>query len=262
MPEEQLYGVHAIEAALDAGELCAMWVATERRSDARLKPLLEKAQAQNLVIHELRHTALARKFNTEKHQGIAGILLQQAAPEFSDILAELQGQGFILVLDGVLDPHNLGACLRSAEAAGVDAIILPKDNACPVNATARKAAAGAASRLPVCTVTNLARALSALQENGFWLVGMAGDGSQSLYTLDLKIPLVMIMGGEGKGLRRLTREHCDYLAHIPMAGAMESLNVSVATGICLFEAARQRQVLGLQSETVENMSGLSLPQVT
>lgn len=254
MPEEQLYGIHAVEAALDAGELGALWFATERRDDERLKPLLAKARDQNLTVHELRHAALARKFNTDKHQGIAGVLQQQPEPDLTDILVQLGGQGFLLVLDGVLDPHNLGACLRSAEAAGVNAVILPKDNACPVNATARKAAAGAASRLPVCTVTNLARSLASLQEAGYWLVGMAGEGSQNLYTLNLNMPLVMIMGGEGKGLRRLTREHCDYLAHIPMAGAMESLNVSVATGICLFEAARQRQGLGLQSGTIQNTS--------
>ncbi|WP_414039125.1 23S rRNA (guanosine(2251)-2'-O)-methyltransferase RlmB [Acidithiobacillus sp. M4-SHS-6] len=262
MPEEQLYGIHAVAAALDAGELGALWIATERRDDERLKPLLEKARLQNLPVHELRLGALARKFNADKHQGIAGVLLQRTEADLTDILAQLDGQGFLLVLDGVLDPHNLGACLRSAEAAGVNAVILPKDNACPVNATARKAAAGAASRLPVCTVTNLARTLASLQEAGFWLVGMAGEGAQSLYTLDLNMPLVMIMGGEGKGLRRLTRELCDYLAHIPMAGAMESLNVSVATGICLFEAARQRQGLGIQSVSVHNKHGHSCQQVT
>lgn len=243
MPKEQLYGIHAVHAALDAGELEEIWVATERHTDERIVPLLEKARALNLSIHELRHAALARKFNTDKHQGIAGVLLQHPEPDFTDILADLNGQGFLLVLDGVLDPHNLGACLRSAEAAGVSAVILPKDNACPVNATVRKAAAGSASRLPVCTVTNLSRTLASLQEAGFWLVGMAGDAPQSIYDLDLNMPLVMVMGGEQKGLRRLTREHCDYLAHIPMAGAIESLNVSVATGICLFEASRQRQCL-------------------
>lgn len=243
MPKEQLYGIHAVHAALDAGELEEIWVATERHTDERIVPLLEKARALNLPVHELRHAALVRKFNTDKHQGIAGVLLQHPEPDFTDILADLNGQGFLLVLDGVLDPHNLGACLRSAEAAGVSAVILPKDNACPVNATVRKAAAGSASRLSVCTVTNLSRALAALQEAGFWLVGMAGDAQQSIYDLDLNMPLVMVMGGEQKGLRRLTREHCDYLAHIPMAGAIESLNVSVATGICLFEASRQRQSL-------------------
>ncbi|MBU2739437.1 23S rRNA (guanosine(2251)-2'-O)-methyltransferase RlmB [Acidithiobacillus concretivorus] len=243
MPKEQLYGIHAVHAALDAGELEEIWVATERHTDERIVPLLEKARTLNLPIHALRHAALARKFNTEKHQGIAGVLLQHPEPDFIDILADLNGQGFLLVLDGVLDPHNLGACLRSAEAAGVSAVILPKDNACPVNATVRKAAAGSASRLPICTVTNLSRTLASLQESGFWLVGMAGDAPQSIYDLDLNMPLVMVMGGEQKGLRRLTREHCDYLAHIPMAGAIESLNVSVATGICLFEASRQRQSL-------------------
>ena len=243
MTKESLYGIHAVSAALDSEELLELWVATERRTDDRVASLLQKATEQHLPVHEWRSTALGRRLNTDKHQGVGGLLRAFPEQDFEMILAQLDGRGFLLVLDGVLDPHNLGACLRSAEAAGVDAVILPKDNACPVNATVRKASAGSASRVPVCTVTNLSRTLSALQESGFWLVGMAGEGAQSLYTLDLKMPLVMVMGGEGKGLRRLTREHCDYLAHIPMMGAIESLNVSVATGICLFEAARQRRSL-------------------
>ncbi len=244
MHKESLYGIHAVQAALDAQECAEIWVATERCNDERIVPLLAKAREQNLPIQEFRHAALGRKLNTDKHQGVAGVLVSHPEPNFEDMLQGLNGQGFLLVLDGVLDPHNLGACLRSAEAAGVHAVILPKDNACPVNATVRKAAAGSASRVPVCTVTNLARTLAALQEAGFWLVGMAGESPTSLYALDLTMPLVMILGSEEKGMRRLTREHCDYLAHIPMQGAVESLNVSVATGVCLFEAGRQRHGLG------------------
>ena len=243
MTKESLYGIHAVSAALDSEELLELWVAIERRTDDRVTPLLQKATEQHLPVHEWRSTALGQRLDTDKHQGVGGLLRAFSGQDFETILAQLDDRGFLLVLDGVLDPHNLGACLRSAEAAGVDAVILPKDNACPVNATVRKASAGSASRVPVCTVTNLSRTLSALQEAGFWLVGMAGEGVPSLYTLDLNIPLVMVMGGEEKGLRRLTREHCDYLAHIPMMGSIESLNVSVATGICLFEAARQRRSL-------------------
>ena len=243
MTKESLYGIHAVSAALDAEELLELWVAVERRADERIAPLVQKAAEQRLPVQEWRSAVLGRKLNTDRHQGVGGLLRAFPGHDFQTILAQLNGRGFLLVLDGVLDPHNLGACLRSAEAAGVDAVILPGDNACPVNATVRKASAGSASRVPVCTVTNLSRTLSLLQEAGFWLVGMAGEGSRSLYALDLDMPLVMVMGGEEKGLRRLTREHCDYLAHIPMMGAIESLNVSVATGICLFEAARQRRNL-------------------
>ncbi|MGE4531981.1 MAG: 23S rRNA (guanosine(2251)-2'-O)-methyltransferase RlmB [Acidithiobacillus sp.] len=245
MPKETLYGIHAVNAALDAGEIAELWIASERRDDARITPLMQKAAAQHLVTHEFRQALLTKKLNSDKHQGVAALLCAHPEPVFEDVLANLNGQGFLLVLDGILDPHNLGACLRSAEAAGVDAVILPKDNACPVNATVRKAAAGSASRVPVCTVTNLARTLALLQEAGFWLVGMAGESATSLYALELNMPLAMVMGGEEKGLRRLTREHCDYLAHIPMLGAIESLNVSVATGICLFEASRQRRGLSV-----------------
>ena len=243
MSKESLYGIHAVSAALDAEELLELWVSVERRADERIAPLVQKAAEQRLPVQEWRSSALGRKLNTDRHQGVGGLLRAFPGQDLETILAQLNGRGFLLVLDGVLDPHNLGACLRSAEAAGVDAVILPGDNACPVNATVRKASAGSASRVPVCTVTNLSRTLSSLQEAGFWLVGMAGEGSRSLYALDLDMPLVMVMGGEEKGLRRLTREHCDYLAHIPMMGAIESLNVSVATGICLFEAARQRRNL-------------------
>lgn len=241
MTQEPLYGIHAVDAALDAKELLELWVAVERLTDRRMAPLLQKAAAQALPVREWPGALLSQRLHTDKHQGAGGLLRAFPEQDFAALLERLDGRGFLLVLDGVLDPHNLGACLRSAEAAGVDAVILPKDNACPVNATVRKAAAGSASRVPVCVVTNLARTLSALQERGFWLVGMAGEGEQSLYGLDLTMPLAMVLGGEEKGLRRLTREHCDYLAQIPMAGAIESLNVSVAAGVCLFEAARQRR---------------------
>jgi len=144
------------------------------------------------------------------------------------------------VLDGVTDPHNLGACLRSAEAAGVTAVIVPKDKAAGITPTVRKASSGAADRIAFFAVTNLARTLKALKQQGVWLAGLAGDAEQDFYRLDLKGPLAIVMGSEGEGMRRLTRESCDYLAHIPMRGSVESLNVSVATGVALFEALRQR----------------------
>ena len=149
----------------------------------------------------------------------------------------------MLVLDGVQDPHNLGACLRSAAAAGVTAVVFPKDKAVQVNATVRKTSAGAADRIPVVRCTNLSRCLRDLQKLGVWIYGLAGDVDGSLYALDLTGNVALVLGGEGEGMRRLTREYCDGLARIPMPGDMESLNVSVATGVVLFEAVRQRQTL-------------------
>jgi 23S rRNA (guanosine2251-2'-O)-methyltransferase len=156
-------------------------------------------------------------------------------------LVEAAGRSaLILVLDGVTDPHNFGACLRSAEAAGVTAVVVPKDRAVGVTPTVRRASAGAADRVPIVAATNLARALKALKDAGVWLVGLAGDTEQSVYAVDLDGPIAMVLGGEGEGMRRLTRENCDFVAKIPMQGDIESLNVSVATGIVLFETLRQR----------------------
>ena len=158
-----------------------------------------------------------------------------------EILRHLQQPPFLLILDGLQDPHNLGACLRSADAAGVHAVIVPKDRAVSLTDTVCKVACGAAEHVPLVTVTNLARTLKQLKELGLWLVGTADDAKQSLYDVDLTGPLALVMGAEGKGLRRLTKEHCDFLVHIPMAGSVECLNVSVAAGVCLFEAVRQRR---------------------
>src|SRR5690606_32435580 len=146
----------------------------------------------------------------------------------------------ILILDGVTDPHNLGACLRTADAAGVQLVIAPKDKSAPLNATAAKVACGAAEAVPYIQVTNLARTMKDLQQRGIWIVGTAGEAEHSIYQQDMKGPMALVMGAEGSGMRRLTREHCDYLVNIPMAGEVSSVNVSVATGICLFEAVRQR----------------------
>ena len=146
----------------------------------------------------------------------------------------------MLILDGVTDPHNLGACLRTADAAGAHVVIAPKDKSAPLNATAAKVACGAAEAVPYIQVTNLARTMKDLQERGIWIVGTAGEAEQTIYQHDLTGPMAIVMGAEGPGMRRLTREHCDYLANIPMAGEVSSVNVSVATGICLFEAVRQR----------------------
>jgi 23S rRNA (guanosine2251-2'-O)-methyltransferase len=158
-----------------------------------------------------------------------------------ELLERTEGPPLILVLDGVTDPHNLGACLRTADAAGALAVIVPKDKSATLTPVVRKVACGAAEVIPLVAVTNLARTLEKLQQRGLWVVGTAGEAEQEIYQQDLTGPLVMIMGAEGKGMRRLTREHCDFLVKLPMAGSVSSLNVSVATGVCLFEAVRQRQ---------------------
>ena len=156
-------------------------------------------------------------------------------------LVEAKDTPFLLILDGVTDPHNLGACLRNADAAGIDAVIVPKDNAASITAAVSKVACGAAEVMPLFQVTNLARTMKQLQQKGIWLFGAAGEANCGLYEADLKGPMALVMGAEGQGLRRLTREQCDTLISIPMTGYVSSLNVSVATGICLFEAVRQRR---------------------
>ena len=157
------------------------------------------------------------------------------------LLEKISAAPFLLILDGVQDPHNLGACLRSADAAGVHAVVAPKDRSVAFTDTVRRVACGAAEHVPFAQVTNLARTMEHLKTKGLWMIGTDDEASQSLYEADLKGPMALVMGFEGSGLRRLTREHCDVLVRIPMLGSVESLNVSVATGVCLFEAVRQRQ---------------------
>lgn len=178
---------------------------------------------------------------TPKHSDFTKAVTIKNEDDLFDILDNLKQPPFLLILDCIQDPHNLGACLRSADAAGVHAVVAPKDRAVSLTETVRKVACGAAEHVPFVMVTNLARTLKQLKEQGLWLVGTADDAKQSLFDVDLTGPLALVMGAEGKGLRRLTREYCDFLVHIPMAGSVECLNVSVATGVCLFEAVRQRK---------------------
>ncbi len=240
MAEDWIYGVHALAAALESGEVDRMWVARERLRDHRIQSLVGRALQLGIVPEEEAAKVLSKRCHSEQHQGVLARALPQLEPDWQDFLSRLGKDAFLLVLDGVQDPRNLGACLRSAEAAGVHGVILPKDNACGITGAVRKAAAGAASRLPVLRLTNLVRAVEDLQKKGYWVAGLAGDGAQSLYGVDLRGPLVLVLGNEEKGIRRLLQERCDYLLHIPMFGPTESLNVSVAAGIALFEARRQR----------------------
>ena len=213
------------------------------RSDKRIHEIRELAAGKNVAIEELSKEAFERDF-TGVHQGVAAIAVFEnstlSEKGLFELLSGLDHPPLLLVLDGVTDPHNLGACLRSADAAGVDAVIIPKDKSVGLNATVRKVACGAAETVKLASVTNLARCLDKLKEAGIWLAGAADKADSSLYDQDLSGPIALVMGSEGSGLRRLTRESCDFLVAIPMAGALSSLNVSVATGVCLYEARRQR----------------------
>lgn len=239
-----VYGLHAVDAVLAGGpeRVLELWIASPR-DDARIRELKERAIAVGLRIQSISGDSLAKLVGEVAHQGVVAAVRPLKTWDEHDLLENLalvSGEPLLLVLDGVTDPHNLGACLRTAGAAGVHAVIIPKDRSAGVDGVARKVAAGAAEFVPVASVTNLARALEMLKERGIWVVGTDGGTSQTLYDADLKRPLALVLGAEGGGMRRLTRERCDFVVRIPMAGPIESLNVSVAAGVALFEARRQR----------------------
>ncbi|PWV58532.1 23S rRNA (guanosine(2251)-2'-O)-methyltransferase RlmB [Plasticicumulans acidivorans] len=246
MSEEIVYGLHAVSAALkhEPERVVGLWVDRKRR-DARLREVLELAETAGVPVHMEDGQALDRLSGGARHQGVFARCRAPARAwsedDLDSVLAAIDGPPLLLVLDGVQDPHNLGACLRSADAAGVHVVIAPADRSAGLTPTARKVACGAAESVPFIQVTNLARTLRELKERGIWLVGAAGEAERDLYAMDLRGASALVLGAEGKGMRRLTRDECDYLARIPMAGQVESLNVSVATGIFLFEAVRQRR---------------------
>jgi len=248
-PEDLILGWHAVLAALKQrpDRVEAVWFAAERRASGASRDLMELARTAHVKFHRVPRAKLDKLAAGARHQGIVARVkaeMVRGDKELAEFLANLPEKPLLLVLDGVQDPHNLGACLRSADAAGAHAVVIPRDGAVSVTAAARKVAAGAAETLPVFRVTNLTRALKQLKESGVWLVGASPDADEDLFSADLRGPLALVLGGEGKGLRRLTREACDRLVRIPMAGAVESLNVSVAAGVCLFEAVRQHQRSG------------------
>lgn len=243
--EQWIAGINAVASALEHDALNVREVMVESRArNPRLTELTQRARGQGIPVQEAGPDVLERLSGGVRHQGIVAHYVAIKSLDEKDLANVLEATAapLILVLDGVQDPHNLGACLRSAAAAGVTAVVIARDRSAPVNATVRKTSAGAADRIAVVRVTNLARTLDALKQAGVWLVGLAGEAEQSVYDMDLKGATGIVMGGEGEGLRRLTRERCDFLAKIPMPGAIESLNVSVATGVALFEAVRQRRV--------------------
>lgn len=249
MKNDFIYGIHTVAALLArAPERIDTLQILEGRADQRMQKLLNDAERANIRIERVSRDALD-KFEA-KHQGVVALLANNFEYREADLksLIERAANPLLLILDGVADPHNLGACLRSADAAGVAAVIAPRDNAASLTPVVRKVASGAAEAIPFIAVTNLARTLRDLKEWGVWIVGTAGEADTLIYEQDLSGPIALAMGAEGSGLRRLTREHCDFLVKLPMAGSVSSLNVSVATGICLFEAVRQRHAHSIVSK--------------
>jgi 23S rRNA (guanosine2251-2'-O)-methyltransferase len=241
---EKIYGVHAVEALLrhHPKRVKQIWL-SEGRNDPRVQTLVALAGESRVPVGQAERRELDAWAGEGVHQGVvADVSPSQVWGEamLDELLDRTEGAPLLLVLDGVTDPHNLGACLRSADAAGALAVIVPKDKSATLTPAVRKVACGAAEVIPLVAVTNLARTLEKLQQRGLWVVGTAGEAEMDLYQHDMTGPTILVMGAEGKGMRRLTREHCDYLVKLPMAGSVSSLNVSVATGICLFEAVRQR----------------------
>ena len=243
---ETAYGIHAVDVILRRSpeRIISLSIQSDR-NDKRIQGLLSLAQNQGVAIDRVTKSNLDEMVS-ERHQGVVAIIKPRKADggvTERDLSSYLKGIDcpLVLVLDGVTDPHNLGACLRSADAAGVAAVIVPKDNSAELNAVARKVASGAADVIPLVRVTNLARTLRSLKELGIWIVGTTGEADTMVYDQDFSIPTALVMGAEGPGMRRLTTEACDFLVKLPMVGDVSSLNVSVATGICLFEAVRQRR---------------------
>ena len=242
MSAKILFGFHAVTVRLKTApeSIVELHVDTSRR-DARMRQFVDRAQAAGVRLVDSDDARLTRLAGGPRHQGVvARVNPLPQSHSLDDVLDQVDGAPLVLVLDGVTDPHNLGACLRVADGAGAHAVVAPKDHAVGLNATVAKVASGAAETVPYLMVTNLARSLNELKERGIQVVGTAEDAGQTLYDLDLTGPVALVLGAEGPGMRQLTRKTCDELVSIPMCGAVESLNVSVASGVCLYEALRQR----------------------
>jgi len=240
-----LFGFHAVGVRLKTAPQSIIEIYYEpTRRDQRMRQFLERAREAGVRLIEADGLRLAKLSGSHGHQGVAARVNPMAqASSLDDLLDQLEADGgvpLLLVLDGITDPHNLGACLRVADGAGAHAVIAPKDHACGINATVAKVASGAAETIPYFMVTNLARTLNELKERNIWIIGTSDDAPQTIYQADFKGPVALVLGAEGDGMRQLTRKTCDALISIPMQGAVESLNVSVASGVCLYEALRQR----------------------
>lgn len=242
-----LFGFHAVGVRLKTAPASVLEVYFDAsRRDARMRQFIDRAREAEVRLIEADGLRLAKLAGSHGHQGVAALVQPVAqARSLDDLLDQMEhAEGaeppLLLVLDGVTDPHNLGACLRVADGAGAHAVIAPKDHAAGLNATVAKVASGAAETVPYFMVTNLARTLNELKERNIWIIGTSGDAPKTIYQVDLKGPVALVLGAEGPGMRQLTRKTCDELVSIPMRGAVESLNVSVASGVCLYEALRQR----------------------
>lgn len=239
-----VFGLHAVESLLTKQpERATKLYLLKDRQDNKIKTIVDLAKQSNIPIEFHSRHGLDHMVHHDHHQGVVAVCQKPKAyteQDLENILSTLQKPAFLLILDGVQDPHNLGACLRSADAAGVHAVIAPKDKSVGITDAVAKVASGAAETVPFIQVTNLARTMRFLKEQNIWLFGAAAEAEKTLYQADLSMSLGLVLGAEGTGLRRLTREHCDVLLNIPMRGFVSSLNVSVATGIFLFEVLRQR----------------------
>ena len=242
--KQLIYGFHAVNARLwqNPKSLLELYV-QDGKNDARTREVLEQAAKRGVRVHFADAERLAAICKNARHQGVAGFIdASKNYVHLEDVLENLKEPPFLLVLDGITDPHNLGACLRTADAMGVHAVIAPKDRSAGLNATVSKVACGAAESLPYITVTNLARTLRELKEYGIWIIGTDMGGEADLFHYPVPESVAWVMGNEGEGMRRLTREHCDALVSIPMYGSVESMNVSVSTGMVLAETRRQRSL--------------------
>lgn len=244
MSEHFVYGLHAVKALLNNRHRPTnKLIINQERDDNRLQAIIDLASARQIPVETLSIQKMNQRFTEFAHQGV--VASAAALPDYneSDLIPLLTASTqpvLVLILDGVTDPHNLGACLRTADATGVDFVIIPKDKSASITPVVSKVACGAAESIPVVRVTNLARAMEIIKQEGIWTFGAAGEANKTIYQLDLKSSIAVVMGAEGDGLRRLTRERCDDLFALPMIGSVESLNVSVATGVALYEVVRQR----------------------
>ncbi len=244
MSTKVLFGFHAVAVRLKTAPQSVLEIHVDStRRDARMRQFVQRAQDAGARLVDSDGERLAQMAGGTRHQGVVARVSPLALSHtLDDVLDAVQGPPLVLVLDGVTDPHNLGACLRVADGAGAHAVVAPKDHAVGITATVAKVASGAAETVPYLMVTNLARVLGELKERDIRVIGTSEDATDSLYDVDFSGPVALVLGAEGQGMRQLTRKTCDQLVHIPMAGAVESLNVSVAAGVCLFEARRQRRL--------------------
>ncbi|MCP4494060.1 MAG: 23S rRNA (guanosine(2251)-2'-O)-methyltransferase RlmB [Gammaproteobacteria bacterium] len=242
MSHSFVYGLHAVEKFVQKTPQQAIELFVSEGRNPRLLSVISQTRKAQIPVHISTRDELSKRAGSDKHQGCVLQIKVIAGHQKSleQCLSELNRESLFLVLDGVQDPHNLGACLRSADASGVDAVIIPKDRSAKLNATVRKVAAGGAESVALVEVTNLARSLNAMKQAGVWIYGSSSDASETIYEFDFQTPVALVMGSEGSGLRRLTLEQCDELVKLPMKGTVESLNVSVAAGVCLYEILRSR----------------------